>query len=286
MTDDAHRLVAATVLYKPEAGLLRTLCDALDEGKTSLIAICNSVLEPELRAGLERRATVTPLGDGENIGLGAALNHAMEAAEAAGFTHVMLFDQDSTPEPDLPSALLQRALSVGGNLGAIGPRLVPPPGEGYKPIWYSFRGSGPSSARPVDFLPTSGSVVPVAAWRAVGPFRADFFIDGIDIEWSFRAWAAGYRMVLADDLTMRHCWGQPAEDARRAQIFRQGGLRNAYYLRNAVHQLRLDHVPRRWKLRSAARLAAQTLLLAARGQGGSALKAIRAGWRGELGPLN
>jgi len=280
------RLTAATVLHNPDPVLLAALCDALSPSSTPLFAFCNSPIDDKTRAELESRAGVTLLGDGANGGLGAALNGAMAAAETAGFTHVLLLDQDSTPDAALPSILFERAGALAGALGAIGPRLEPPAGQGYKPVWYSFRRGGRPGARPVDFLPTSGSLMPVAAWRAVGPFRNDFFIDGIDVEWSFRAWASGRQMLLADDLVMRHRWGRPSESSLRAQILRQGPLRNAYYLRNAVYSLRLPHPPLRWKARSAVRLAAQTLLLCVTGEGANALTAIRSGWRGALGPLN
>ncbi len=280
------RLAAATVLYHPDPSLLTGLCDGLHRAGLPLVAMCNSTIDPDLRAALERQCGVTFLGDGTNAGLGAALNVVMTAAESAGFTHVILFDQDSTPSPDLPRALLERAHEIAGALGAIGPRLTPPPGESYKPIWYSYRGGGRPGARPVDFLPTSGSLIPIAAWRAVGPFRADFFIDGIDIEWSFRAWRTGFQVILADDIAMPHRWGQPDDRSRLPQIVRQGALRNAYYLRNNAHSLRLPHMPWRWKMRLVPRLAAQTLALCLRGEGRGALKAIRAGWRGELGPIS
>jgi rhamnosyltransferase len=283
---EAKRLAAATVLYNPDSALLTALCDGMRRSGTPMFVLCNSAIDADLRSALEREGGVTLLGNGTNIGLGAALNTVMEAADRAGFTHVILFDQDSTPDVDLPRALMERAAGAVGAIGAIGPRLTPPPGQGYKPIWYSLRGGGRPGWRPVDFLPTSGSLIPIAAWRRVGPFRADFFIDGIDVEWSFRAWKAGFLMILADDLTMPHRWGQPDDGTRRPQIVRQGSLRNAYYLRNNVYSLRLPHVPRTWKMRIVLRLAAQTLMLGLRGEGPEALRAIRAGWRGELGAIS
>ncbi len=279
-------LTAATVLYHPEPELLLALCRALESANIHLYAVRNSAIPSSLINALEGSESITLIGDGANVGLGAALNAAMEAAAARGFTHVLLLDQDSTPETNLPAALLERIKAIGIPVGAIAPRLIPPPAEGYKPIWYSFRAGGAPGALAVDFLPTSGSLVALNAWRVIGPFRADFFIDGIDVEWSFRAWAAGYSIILADDLSMRHCWGLPSENARRFQVLRQSQLRNAYYLRNSTYALRLPHLPWQWKLRSGARLAAQMLLLAARGQGDAALRAVLAGWRGELGPIS
>ncbi len=279
---DPMRLAAATVLYEPDATLVISLCAALQDAATPLFAVCNSILDADIRDQL-LRSGVTLLGDGTNTGLGAGLNAAVGAAESAGFSHVILFDQDSTPTPQLLDTLLERAGSMTAPLGAIGPRLTPPPGEGYRAIWYSDRGGGLPNGQPVDFLPTSGSLLSITAWRTVGPFREDFFIDGVDIEWCFRAWSKGFQIILATDLAMIHRWGQPAGTLWRPQIFRQGHLRNAYYIRNNVYSLRMPHLPMRWKMRTLTRIAAQTLALCVTGGGRSAMRAIRAGWKGELG---
>jgi rhamnosyltransferase len=169
--------------------------------------------------------------------------------------------------------------------------LTPPPGESFLPIRYDRRaGAGDAALSAVDFLPTSGTLVKVAAWRAVGPFRADYFVDGIDVEWCFRAWSRGQACVLAEQVAMSHRWGHAEEEGGRLpQILRQSRLRSFYYLRNASHGLRLAHFPPGWKIKTALRLVAQAGLLVLRG--GAPLRtlplvgrAFRDGLGGRLGP--
>jgi rhamnosyltransferase len=67
---------------------------------------------------------------------------------------------------------------------------------------------GRSSIRPTHVI-TSGSLASVDAFRDIGPFREDFFIDFVDIEWCLRLRARGYLVVLACRPTMLHPIGRP-----------------------------------------------------------------------------
>ena len=292
-TDVRRRLAAATVLYRPDAQVLDALLSPLEAAGVSVFVFVNGPVDAGIEQRLARDGIVT-LRAAENIGLGAALNAVTEAAAAAGFSQILLFDQDSTPERELPEQLLAAFDRAKGTLpqpvAAIGPRLVAPPGEAYLAPWYWQRSGGAERLIAVDFLPTSGTLVDLAAFRAIGPFRAGYFIDGIDVEWCFRAWAKGYACLLAEDVAMVHRWGHEAEEGRRVpQILRQSDLRTYYYIRNTVAGFRLRHMPMRWKAKLAPRLAAQIgLLLKARRFDRAALRLVRRaisdGWRGQLGP--
>jgi rhamnosyltransferase len=287
-------VAAATVLYHPDRALLDALLTVLEADGLPVFVFVNGPVDPGIEARLARLARATLLRSPVNIGLGAGLNAVVEAAREQGFGHILLFDQDSTPGPGLAQALLGQwaaAERVHGAVAAIGPVLTPPPGESFLPIRYDRRsGTGDAALAAVDFLPTSGTLVSIQAWGVVGPFRADYFVDGIDVEWCFRAWSRGQASVLAEQVTMSHRWGHAeADGGRLPQILRQSRLRSYYYLRNASHGLRLAHFPPGWKLRTALRLLAQAGLLVLRGGAplrmlGLAGRAFRDGLTGRLGP--
>lgn len=294
MTTPPAGVAAATVLYRPEPGLLDALLSALEADGLPLVIFVNGPVEAAIEARLANLVQATLLRSPANIGLGAGLNAVVEAAQEQGFSDILLFDQDSTPQAGLAAALLaQRAIagSRHGAVAAIGPVLTPPPGESYLPIRYRRRpGESDAAATAVDFLPTSGTLVSIAAWAAVGPFRADYFVDGIDVEWCFRAWSRGQACLLAERVAMSHRWGH-AEEAggRLPQILRQSPLRAYYYLRNASHGLRLPQFPPGWKAKTAARLLAQAAVLVLRGGAPArslrlVVRAVRDGLAGRLGP--
>jgi rhamnosyltransferase len=283
---------AATVLYRPDPTLLDGLLLAIEAEALRLWVFVNGPLDPVVEDRLARSPNLRILRSPTNVGLGHGLNAVAEAAATEGCSHLLLFDQDSTPGPGLAAALaaaFEGEAAGGAPVAAAGPRLVSPEGETHLAPWYSRRSGGSSGAkRPVDFLPTSGTLISLAAWRRIGPFRADYFVDGIDVEWCFRAWSAGYRCLLVENVTMAHRWGH-GDDGGRAQILRQSPERVFYYLRNAVHGLRLPTLPWRWRARTALRLAGQIglLLLDRRFDGPTrrlVVSAVGDGWRGRLGP--
>jgi rhamnosyltransferase len=56
---------------------------------------------------------------------------------------------------------------------------------------------------------TSGSLISLEAWRAVGGYRDDFFIDMVDADFCLRLSKSGYRAVLACQAAIDHAIGAP-----------------------------------------------------------------------------
>lgn len=291
MRDRAERpACAAVVLHRPDPVILARLVASL--AGRAVFAFANGPLADDARAamaGIDLRLTESA----DNIGQAAGLNAVARSAGRAGFGHVLLLDQDSEPPLgliDSLSARAQAAAAQGVRIAVVAPLLTPPAGEGYRPIRYARRKApAPAGLEAIDFAPTSGSLLSLAAYDAVGPFRDDFFIAGVDVEWGFRAWAAGWGSYLAGDLAMPHRWGEPSEagGGRTPQILRHAPLRNYYYARNVVATAGLAHVPWRWRATSCLTLAAQIGVLAVKG-GPGALAPARAGvadaLAGRLGP--
>lgn len=287
-------LGAATVLYHPDPVLLRAMLVTLEEEGYPLFVFANGPLSAEVDSVLASLAHVRIFQSPTNVGLGAGLNALVAAVEAEGFSHVLLFDQDSTPQSGQAAALLARFAAcekaIGQRLAALGPRLVPPARSTFLPIRY-WRRERRNNAQmsTVDFLPTSGSLVLVDAWRQVGPFRADYFIAGIDVEWGFRAWHCGWALALVEDVELVHRWGTEQRSARQqAQILRESASRFYYHVRNVVNGLGLGHMPWRWKCHQTLRLAGQVALVFVRRRDVPMrliLRAISDGWSGRMGPI-
>jgi rhamnosyltransferase len=145
----------------------------------------------------------------ENLGLARALNIGIQRAATLGYSWVLLLDQDSRVDPDMVCTLLgiqasfpnrERLAVVGSNYcdvtkrtpGAIGHESLGDPWE------------------EVEFVITSGSLLPLAAYFAIGPFREEFFIDYVDEDYCRRAKAMGYRVIRSRKHLMSHAIGSPA----------------------------------------------------------------------------
>jgi rhamnosyltransferase len=269
MQPATHRSVFAVVVaYFPDAAVLRALLDALLAQTTGVFVVDNTPAADErvatLCAALPQQALrLIRLGD--NFGIARALNVGIDAALAAGATHVLLSDQDSLPAADMVAALLaamddlQRA---GQRVGAVGPTYtdrhtgITFPFQAHIPGKLFYGHLRPDAAHPAVkalTLITSGTLVPASVLREVGPMREDFFIDYVDIEWSHRVRAAGYGLFGVGAAVMFHSMG---DQALRVWYFgwRQESayspVRVYYRIRNFVALCRLPFIPWRWKLRN------------------------------------
>jgi rhamnosyltransferase len=141
----------------------------------------------------------------------------------------------------------------------------------------------------VDFLISSGSLVLVENFSAVGLFREDFFIDAIDLEWCFRARARGLSIWRDAQITMPHTLGRGTLlKGLGVRMTDQPAFRIHTYLRNQIAMLGMAHVPRAWKLRFLLTLPVRCLLLLVRRRFSPAMRAaiiqgIADGRAGRLG---
>ena len=291
------RVAVGVTIFRPDWSLLQPLVDLFQPMGLEVFAHIDGpigmAIEPETLKALEARPWVRLLRTPENQGIGFALNKLAEAAGGAGASHLLVFDQDSSPTPPLP-ALLASALTVlqeaGERPAVVGPRPVVPPGEIGQPPRYVFRRQSVSHCEAVDYVITSGSLVDLSAFSAIGPFRADYFIDGIDVEWSLRAWDHGFSVWITNDAELPHRIGQGVIKFGFLRFPDQSQARMITYVRNRAAMLRLSHMPLRWKLQSLIYVPLQSIAYSCKRGGWSFLwRLVRAaadGWKGHLTPVN
>jgi rhamnosyltransferase len=298
MTDGPHVPSAAGIVaYEPDAMLIGGLIASLIRHVDLLLIYRNSRVPPFVcELAREYRDRLVSLGDESNLGLGVAHNRIVEAAMASGIERIFLFDQDSMASGELVGQLLDRMQSLirrGARPAVVGPRPICYDGTGYKAPHSPGLGGVSSGGNnvPVEFVISSGSLINGAAFREIGAFREDFFIDAIDIEWCLRARSKGFTCWMATDVTMKHRLGSgvlriPVADVR---IVRQPPARAYTFVRNQLILFRLKHVPWRWKVRTLVRLAAYTITQSVcASHRRAAVRSLAHGWwdglRGRLGP--
>jgi rhamnosyltransferase len=222
-----------------------------------------------VEAGIPGAAGV--LRQAGNIGLAAAQNLGIAWARDRGYRYVLLLDQDSMPERDMVPTLMEalRRLAAGQKVAAVGPRFhdrredrdAPFVRIGF-PLNRKLWCQRADQTVAADFLISSGSLIPMDVLDHVGVMDAGLFIDNIDLEWSFRARAAGYTLHGVCGATMHHRLG----DARRTLPFGLGmvvvhGPERLYYMmRNRVRLYRMKHTPLVWVAQDLPRVWAKLFL--------------------------
>jgi rhamnosyltransferase len=289
---------AVIVTYHPDLVGLGVEIDAVRPQVAQLVVVDNAT--PGL-AGKLAGADLTLLAQPVNVGLARAQNIGIEAARAAGHTHVQLLDQDSVPAPDMVEQLLTAAekLSAGGRrVAAVGPRFRDERERRDAPfikiafpmsrkLWCAPDGA-PVEA---DFLISSGVLIYLAVLGEVGAMDEGIFIDNVDMEWSFRARARGFSLYGVCSATMGHRLGDARQPVLggRARVVVHPPVRLYFIMRNRLRLYRLAHTPRVWIAQDVPRVIAKllifTVLVGPRARNARyMLRGLRDGLAGRQGP--
>lgn len=262
-------IFSIVVTFNPDIDRLRQVLNALAPQVEQIQIVDNNSKNIDLIYELTstiRNIFILPLND--NQGIASALNRGIELALKSNHcTEVLLMDQDSIPKESMVSDLLKGLCIASSNdtkVAAIGPRFI----DRYTGTlsqhvifrgWHFSRVPCPRSKMPikVDFIITSGSLIPVRALASIGLFDENLFIDHVDTEWALRAKALGYQIYGDCMALMEHDLG---ENRRRIWL---GHWRNVpihkpfryYYIyRNSLNLLLKPSTPMTWKRADLIRL--------------------------------
>jgi len=295
------RVLAVAVTYNPEVALLAQVLGSVSPQVQGLVVVDNGSANAGDIMHIVAEAGGQVIANEGNIGIAAAQNQGIAHARSRDFTHVLLLDQDTVLAPGMVADLTESLNTLQreqGRIAAIGPAYYE---INSRRQTRAYRASGlrlsrlslAEETRPVasDFIIASGSLIPLAVLETVGGFKEDLFIDLVDVEWCFRARAAGYRSFLSPTAAVEHRLGSGTVQIGPRQVAVHVPIRNYYWVRNALWLARQPHTPLAWRLyfvsRSLAFLATYTTLadkrvlrlqLIARG--------MRDSFTGNLGPLN
>jgi rhamnosyltransferase len=232
------------VLYQPTGASLSNLFKAR-AACPEVVAVDNSPEEDvRLHEDLRRQGIAVIFNRNEG-GLAGAYNKGAEVLLDRQCDLIFLLDQDSEIEAEFFDGMIRAATALSTDAFLIGPKIyevalnkcmpVIPPGKRFpKPFRIDEQTEG--------FFPTlciisSGSAVSAAAYRLLGPFRDDYFIEYVDIEYSLRARSRGVPVYMNAAVVLRQTNGRIE---RRGKWFttNHAASRRYYIARNSVHCLR------------------------------------------------
>jgi len=220
--DQSFRIAGLVVLYRPAGDLMTNIRSYLGQVKT-LFVVDNS--EPEtnvLAPQIEALPDAVYLPNNRNLGIAKALNIGAAKAIELGFDFLLTMDQDSTASPDMVKTMLEclknRDISKVGIIS---------------PFHHTKSGHAPGSdpCQEVMTPMTSGNLLNLRAYQAVGTFRDDFFIDFVDNEYCLRLRQQGFSVIRANRATLKHSVG----DTKKYGPFiatNHSALRRYYKTRN------------------------------------------------------
>ncbi len=263
------KVCAIAVTFNPDLRKLERMLLALAPQVGRVVVVDNgSANVGEVAVLVASTSGARLLSLGRNLGIGAALNRGVDEARRELVDAVLLMDQDSVPSSTMV-ADLERGLEAAskGNVrgvAAIGPRFRDGvSGNLSRHVvfsrWRVGRVDCFSAEEPVavDFLITSGTLIPVNALAAVGPFDEGLFIDHVDTEWVLRAGAKGFQTFGDCVAIMEHDLGEYRKRVwalRWREVPMHKPFRYYYIFRNSLWLRRQPHASSAWRRADATRL--------------------------------
>src|SRR5665213_1179891 len=201
----SNSVCAVVVTFHPESDVLESLSKVRQQVQ-ALVVVDNG--SPETSINLLRAASHQTgfelIENGENLGIGAALNIGIRWAEVNGFEWVILFDQDSAVMEGFMDAMLRgfENISKRDRLAILVPRYVDK--RSGIPLPQDRAKSGG-----LQTAMTSGSLMRVSLFHEHGLFEEELFIDSVDSEYSLRLRSSGHLIEECNDAVLLHSPGHP-----------------------------------------------------------------------------
>lgn len=238
LSPSKDNIAAVIVTYNPDLGLANRLKRVIsqvayviivDNGSTSLQEKLYGILSPKVEI----------IENSYNIGLASALNQGVRRAMELGFSWVLTLDQDSLIDHDMINCLLEiyHLYPFPERIGLIGSNARSPiSGRLYIKCPQELK-----TFMEVKTCMTSGSLLSLRVYEQIGPFRDDFFIEAVDLEYCLRLRKNGFKVLISCRPLMTHAAGK----AKERRLFRRIVIvpdhepwRYYYQLRNLMFVIR------------------------------------------------
>jgi rhamnosyltransferase len=199
----ARTICAVIVTYYPDSALLTRVERVIPQvGQTLIVDNGSSAACVEQLKEIAGKLGVHLVLNSANEGLARAINQGAQWAASRDYRWMLMLDQDTIVAADMVETLVevarrvpdvQRLAVVGSNFqdkvtGRLDTHVARPDSAGMETVTAI----------------TSGSLVSLNAFEAIGGLRDDFFIDCVDHEYCLRARAHGFRVMITSRPIMEH----------------------------------------------------------------------------------
>jgi rhamnosyltransferase len=224
---------AVIISYHPSPDMVGHIPKVMEQVQ-GLIVVDNGSRPDELgplRAAAQSRGFHL-IENGENLGIAEALNQGVRWASSRAFHWVVLFDQDSKITDGFVGEMLAtwEFHPDSARVGSIHPSYIHPDTGLERHVQRAPDGG------PVTSI-TSGALMPTWIFDKIGGFASEYFIDWVDIEYSYRIRAAGFLIADSRRAVLLHAAGHPRPFSFLGFHFRPGhhsATRWYYMSRNRI----------------------------------------------------
>lgn len=218
---------AVYVTYRPDIQYLgKSLERVLPQVQNVIIVDNSDTVDDQRKVRMLASQKVIVLTQGNNLGIATALNIGCKEAIRLGADWALTLDQDSiVPKSMISEYVTYIDENESGKIGALGPMFKFCPEDVL-----------PSDGCVVEAktLITSGCLINLQAFKKVGGFREELFIDAVDTEYSWNLRKNGYQLFKFHKLVLEHHLGNHPFHVRifgkRIMTITNHNARRCYYI--------------------------------------------------------
>jgi rhamnosyltransferase len=234
----SDRTVCGVVItYLPSDGIADRLTAIINQ--VDMLVVVDNSASVAINVSIEHLAGELGahfISNAQNLGIATALNQGAAFAAARGANWVVFFDQDSKPVEDFRQEIENVLTNYRGAqpLGIVGCNYII---KGNETSRFPTNSAYPEDYFLTDSVITSGSAYEMAMMSKLGPFKDAFFIDGVDIEYCWRALTNGYRVCRTKKPLLEHALGASNYHnflGRRLGTSNHRAFRRYFMTRNAI----------------------------------------------------
>ena len=251
------KVLGIIVTYNPEPNTVTKLIEILAAQVAAIVLIDNASDSFSTNELLIRYPHLHTINNSENVGVATAYNQGCAIAKAQGFSHVILFDQDSIPASDMVNCLTKAMVIKNQDeliVAAAGPKYTDIKGQKLSPFvrikdFHLERvNCADGEVVEIDHLISSGSLIDIRAIDAVGNFVDGLFIDCVDTEWCLRARHNKLIILGVGNAAMQHNIGDAYLILWGRQLPIHSPVRLYYQFRNQVWLIKQPWTGWRWRI--------------------------------------
>lgn len=222
-------ICAGIVTYHPDIDRLSENVNAVLSQVDEVIIFDNASENiSEIISRFKDVCTIIESRTGENVGVASALNEICRYSESLGYEWVLTLDQDSVCPDNIISEYHKYCYNP--RVGIISPRIQD------RNIGDIDAVSG-SEIDEVDFCITSASLMKIQAWKDVGGFWDELFIDMVDFDicWTLKEY--GYKILRVNSVKLLHELGHSVKvkfNGNEVAVFNHPPKRYYFITRNTI----------------------------------------------------
>lgn len=225
-------IAGLVVLYNPDQNVIGNIQSYITQLSMLYVVdnseVCNNSIVEIIKAFNNSKY----IFNGENLGIAKALNIGAKEAIKKGYNFLFTFDQDSKATPGMVETISKFLKE--NDCSSIGILSPFQDNKGYKK---------PPSKKitVVTNIATSGNLLNLDAYKQVGPFLNEFFIDYVDVEYCLRLNSSGFKVLRLNHAILKHNLGSIDKRRflfRKVAVTNHSPIRLYYRTRNRFYMLK------------------------------------------------